>query len=95
MALLSDAVHNLSDVAALIIALVARRLGRRPPSHRLACGWPMGYCRKWKLFCNRFVAGCRPDGRIHTPRWRQSLSGAEKAISWATPCLWTQALSAK
>ena len=31
LALLSDAVHNLSDVVALIIALVARRLGRRPP----------------------------------------------------------------
>jgi len=38
LALLSDAVHNLSDVAALIIALVARRLGRRPPSHRHTYG---------------------------------------------------------
>jgi len=38
LALLSDAVHNLSDVVALIIALVARRLGRRPPSHRHTYG---------------------------------------------------------
>ena len=38
LALLSDAVHNLSDVAALIIALVARRLGRRPTSHRHTYG---------------------------------------------------------
>jgi len=38
LALLSDAVHNLSDVAALIIAFVARRLGRRPPSHRHTYG---------------------------------------------------------
>jgi len=38
LALLSDAVHNLSDVAALLIALVARRLGRRPPSHRHTYG---------------------------------------------------------
>jgi len=38
LALLSDAVHNLSDVVALIIALVARRLGRRPPSQRHTYG---------------------------------------------------------
>ena len=38
LALLSDAVHNLSDVVALIIALVARRLGQRPPSHRHTYG---------------------------------------------------------
>ncbi len=38
LALLSDAIHNLSDVAALTIALVARRLGRRPPSPRHTYG---------------------------------------------------------
>jgi cobalt-zinc-cadmium efflux system protein len=38
LALLSDAVHNLSDVVALIIAFVARRLGTRPPSHRHTYG---------------------------------------------------------
>lgn len=38
LALLSDAVHNLSDVAALSIAFVARKLGRRPPSHRHTYG---------------------------------------------------------
>lgn len=38
LALLSDAVHNLSDVVALIIAFVARRLGKRPPSHRHTYG---------------------------------------------------------
>ena len=38
LALLSDAVHNLSDVAALTIAFVARRLGRRPPSPRHTYG---------------------------------------------------------
>lgn len=38
LALLSDAIHNLSDVAALVIACVARRLGRRPPSHRHTYG---------------------------------------------------------
>ena len=38
LALLSDAVHNLSDVVALIIAFVARRLGRRPPSPRHTYG---------------------------------------------------------
>jgi len=32
LSLLSDAMHNLSDVAALTLALVARVLGRRPPS---------------------------------------------------------------
>ena len=35
LALLSDAVHNLSDVVALIVAYVARQLGKRLPSHRL------------------------------------------------------------
>ena len=38
LALLSDAIHNLSDVVALIIAFVARRLGKRPPSHRHTYG---------------------------------------------------------
>ena len=38
LALLSDAVHNLSDVVALVIAFVARRLGTRPPSHRHTYG---------------------------------------------------------
>jgi cobalt-zinc-cadmium efflux system protein len=38
LALLSDAIHNLSDVAALSIAFVARRLGRRPPSQRHTYG---------------------------------------------------------
>lgn len=38
LALLSDAIHNLSDVAALAIAFAARRLGQRPPSHRHSYG---------------------------------------------------------
>ena len=38
LALLSDAVHNLSDVVALVIAFVARRLGTRPPSRRHTYG---------------------------------------------------------
>jgi cobalt-zinc-cadmium efflux system protein len=38
LALLSDAAHNLSDVAALGLALGARRLGRRPPTPRHTYG---------------------------------------------------------
>ena len=38
IALLSDALHNLTDVAALAMALVARKLGRRPPSLRHTYG---------------------------------------------------------
>lgn len=38
LALLSDALHNLSDVAALAIALVARKLGRRPNSAKHTYG---------------------------------------------------------
>jgi cobalt-zinc-cadmium efflux system protein len=38
LALLSDAAHNLSDVAALGLAFVARRLGRRPPTLRHTYG---------------------------------------------------------
>lgn len=38
LSLLSDAMHNLSDVVALAIALVARKLGRRPPSIRHTYG---------------------------------------------------------
>lgn len=34
LGLLADAVHNLSDVATLGLAIVARRLGRRPASYR-------------------------------------------------------------
>ena len=38
LSLLSDAMHNLSDVAALALALVARILGRRPSSLRHTYG---------------------------------------------------------
>lgn len=38
LALLSDAAHNLSDVAALGLAVGARRLGRRPPTPRHTYG---------------------------------------------------------
>lgn len=38
LALLSDAMHNLSDVAALSIALVARKLGRRLPTAKHSFG---------------------------------------------------------
>lgn len=38
VALLADAVHNLSDVFALVLAAFARRLGMRPPSLRHTYG---------------------------------------------------------
>ena len=38
LALLSDAAHNLSDVVAIVLALMARRLGRRPPTIRHTYG---------------------------------------------------------
>jgi cobalt-zinc-cadmium efflux system protein len=38
MALLADAGHNLSDVAGLLIAWVAARLAKRPPSERFSYG---------------------------------------------------------
>jgi len=38
ISLLSDAMHNLSDVAALAIALAARVLGRQPPSDKHSYG---------------------------------------------------------
>lgn len=39
LALLSDAAHNLSDVVAVVVALWARRLGRRPPTIRHSYGF--------------------------------------------------------
>ncbi len=39
LALLSDAAHNLSDVAAVVVALAARRLSRRPPTTRRTYGF--------------------------------------------------------
>ena len=38
LALLSDAAHNLSDVVAIVLALMARRLGCRPPTIRHTYG---------------------------------------------------------
>jgi cobalt-zinc-cadmium efflux system protein len=38
LALLSDAAHNLSDVVAVVLALWARRMGRRPPTFRHTYG---------------------------------------------------------
>jgi len=39
LALLSDAAHNLSDVAAVVVAVWARRLSRRPPTVRHTYGF--------------------------------------------------------
>lgn len=39
LALLSDAAHNLGDVAAVAVALWARRFGRRPPTARHTYGF--------------------------------------------------------
>jgi len=39
LALLADAGHNLSDVAGLLLAWGAHRLGRRPPTARHTYGW--------------------------------------------------------
>jgi cobalt-zinc-cadmium efflux system protein len=39
LALLSDAGHMVTDVAALSIALIAQRLSQRPPSHRASYGY--------------------------------------------------------
>ncbi|MAW64082.1 MAG: cation transporter [Acidimicrobiaceae bacterium] len=39
LALVADALHNLSDAGALIIALVSRRIGRRPADHVQTFGY--------------------------------------------------------
>ncbi len=39
LSLIADAVHNLSDAAALGIALFARRIGRKPPDEFKTFGW--------------------------------------------------------
>ena len=31
LSLIADALHNLSDAASLVIALIARKIGRKPP----------------------------------------------------------------
>ena len=39
LSLLADALHNLSDAGALLIALFARRIGRRPADHAQTFGY--------------------------------------------------------
>lgn len=39
LALIADALHNFSDAASLVIALLARRLARRPADSRMTFGW--------------------------------------------------------
>lgn len=39
LAMLSDAAHNLGDVVAIVLALVARKLGRRPPTAKHTYGF--------------------------------------------------------
>src|SRR5450830_524661 len=39
LALLSDALHNASDVAALLLAIGARALGRKAPTRRFSYGF--------------------------------------------------------
>ena len=51
LALLSDAAHMLTDVAALIIALMAIRLGRRPPDEKRTYGY-----RRFEILAAAFNA---------------------------------------
>ena len=39
LALVADAIHNLSDAGSLLIALLARRIGRRPADERMTFGY--------------------------------------------------------
>src|SRR3954470_4846996 len=39
LALIADAVHNLSDCGTFVIALIARRIGRRPSDERRTFGY--------------------------------------------------------
>ncbi len=39
LSLVADALHNLNDAASIGIALIARRIGRRPPDKRLTYGY--------------------------------------------------------
>ncbi len=39
LALVADAVHNLGDALSLVIAFVARRIGRRPPDAKMTFGY--------------------------------------------------------
>jgi len=39
LALVADALHNLNDAASLVLALVARRIGRKPPDERRTFGY--------------------------------------------------------
>lgn len=39
LALIADAVHNLGDALSLVIAFIARRIGRRPPDARMTFGY--------------------------------------------------------
>ncbi len=39
LALIADALHNLSDAGALLLALVARRIARRPADNRMTYGY--------------------------------------------------------
>jgi len=39
LALIADALHNFSDATSLLIALVARKIGRRPADHFKTFGY--------------------------------------------------------
>ena len=39
LALIADALHNLSDMASLVIAFAARKIARRPPDDRMTFGY--------------------------------------------------------
>lgn len=39
LALIADALHNLSDAASLVIAMVARKIARRPPNEAMSFGY--------------------------------------------------------
>ncbi len=39
LALIADALHNFSDMAALVIAFAARKIARRPPDKRMTFGY--------------------------------------------------------
>jgi cobalt-zinc-cadmium efflux system protein len=72
LALLSDAAHMASDVGALVLALAANQLGRRPPSARMTFGLQRSetlgaFVNALALIAVAFVVVREAFARIDTP----------------------------
>jgi Co/Zn/Cd efflux system component len=79
LGLLSDAGHNLTDVSALVLSLIAIRIARRPPTSTRSFGWHRGTVLAAQA--NAAISWPSPSGSATRPSVGSSTRRRSRAAS--------------